>query len=212
MEPVRASGGPGSACILAGLAIGAIGGLMGGFVGEFLASRVAVKPLLYDIFVVFGWAITGLLVGASIGAYDLMTRFVADQDVIGAVKKIVKGGVGGTLGGILGAVLYLLLKVVWPAGDMCSPSATGFVALGLCIGLMIGLAQVIFREAWVNVVAGFRPGREMLLTKPEITIGRAESCDLGLFGDSGVDRLHARIIQKGGRYVLSMPAPAVARG
>lgn len=54
----------------------------------------------------------------------------------------------------------------------------------------------------MNVVAGFRPGREMLLTKPEITIGRAESCDLGLFGDSGVDRLHARIIHKGGRYIL----------
>ena len=60
----------------------------------------------------------------------------------------------------------------------------GFVALGMCIGLLIGLAQVILKEAWVRVEAGFRAGREMILSKPEVTIGRAESCDIGLFGDA----------------------------
>src|SRR5262249_55714004 len=72
-----------------------------------------------------------------------------------------------------------------------------------CIGLMIGIAQVIFKEAWVRVEAGFRPGREVLITKPEITIGRAESCDIGMFGDPGIERLHARILCRAGRYMLS---------
>ena len=43
-----------------------------------------------------------------------------------------------------------------------------------------------------SVPIGFWAGRELILTKPEITIGRAESCDIGLFGDSGVARGEGR--------------------
>ena len=32
-------------------------------------------------------------------------------------------------------------------------------------------------------------GREIMLTKDETTIGRAESCDIGLFGDNAIERL-----------------------
>jgi predicted component of type VI protein secretion system len=77
------------------------------------------------------------------------------------------------------------------------------VALGACIGLAVGLAQVMLKEAWVRVDAGFRPGRELILTKPEITLGRAESCDVGLFGGQGVEKLHARITRQGDRFLLA---------
>jgi hypothetical protein len=83
-----------------------------------------------------------------------------------------------------------------------SPSASGFVVLGLCIGLMIGLAQVILKEAWIRVEAGFRPGRELILSRAETTIGRGEQCDIGLFGDAEVEKLHARIVHQKGRYLL----------
>jgi pSer/pThr/pTyr-binding forkhead associated (FHA) protein len=76
------------------------------------------------------------------------------------------------------------------------------VALGILIGLMIGLAQVILKDAWLKVEEGFRAGRELILSRPEITIGRAEGCDIGLFGDQRVEKLHARIVQKDGRYVI----------
>ena len=59
---------------------------------------------------------------------------------------------------------------------------------------MIGLAQVVLKEAWLRVEQGFRPGRELMLVKEETAIGRAEGCDLGLFGDNGVERKHARIL------------------
>ena len=84
-----------------------------------------------------------------------------------------------------------------------SSLAIGLVILGACIGLLIGLAQVILKEAWVKVEAGFRPGRQLILSKAETTVGRAESCDLGLFGDSGVERLHARILLEDNRYLLA---------
>jgi pSer/pThr/pTyr-binding forkhead associated (FHA) protein len=77
------------------------------------------------------------------------------------------------------------------------------VALGLCIGLMVSLTQVILRESWLQVEAGFRAGREMLLIKPVLTIGRAEACDIGLFGDPDIERLHARILRQGDQFFLA---------
>ena len=79
----------------------------------------------------------------------------------------------------------------------------GLVILGLCIGLLIGLAQVFLKEAWLKVESGFRAGREVMLSKDETTIGRAESCDIGLFGDNAVERTHARIQLKNNQYVLA---------
>ena len=78
----------------------------------------------------------------------------------------------------------------------------GFVALGMCIGLLVGLAQVILKEAWIKVEAGFRAGREMILAKERTTIGRAEACDIGLFGDNQIEKLHAIILQAGNRYYV----------
>jgi pSer/pThr/pTyr-binding forkhead associated (FHA) protein len=64
------------------------------------------------------------------------------------------------------------------------------------------LAQVILKEGWLRVEAGFRVGREILLTKEEVLIGRAEVCDIGLFGDSSIERTHARILRQNNRYIL----------
>jgi pSer/pThr/pTyr-binding forkhead associated (FHA) protein len=42
-----------------------------------------------------------------------------------------------------------------------------------------------------------------MLSKEATTIGRAESCDIGLFRDNAIERLHARILLQNNRYVLS---------
>jgi hypothetical protein len=90
-----------------------------------------------------------------------------------------------------------------PPEQLVSDTAFGFVALGACIGLFIGLAQVMLKEAWVRVEVGRRAGWEMILTKEDTTLGRSESCDLGLFGDSSIERLHARILRRNRRYLLA---------
>jgi hypothetical protein len=185
--------------------IGTLGGLFGGLIGQIFYGM-----LQFSVFLIFGWTITGLLIGSSLGVFDILARLMRGEDLRGAQRKIFNGVLGGTLGGLLGGVLFLLLKGFWtgifqdkPDTQLWSPSATGFVALGMCIGLLIGLAQVILKVAWVRVEAGFRPGRELILSRPEVTIGRAESCDIGLFGDAAVERLHARILQRGGDYFLA---------
>ncbi|HZU35108.1 MAG TPA: hypothetical protein VFA18_04325, partial [Gemmataceae bacterium] len=124
------------------VALGGLGGLLGGLIGQGLVS---VSPA----FRVIGWTITGVLIGASLGAFDVLTGLVRGQELRAGSRKVLKGVVGGTIGGVLGGILYLLLGQAWrsifhdkPFDQLWSPRATGFVALGLCIGLSIGLAQV----------------------------------------------------------------------
>jgi hypothetical protein len=195
------------AVVLRGLFVALIGllsGLLGATVGQVLYDRTD-----SEVFRAFGWVLTGLLIGASVGVFDVVARLTRGEGTGGAVRKVINGLIGGGVGGLLGALLYIPLGVAlgWlfkrDAGDVLSSGAWGMVVLGACIGLFIGLAQVILKEAWVRVEAGFRPGRELILTKDVITIGRAESCDIGLFGGQGVEKVHARITQKGHRYLLA---------
>jgi hypothetical protein len=184
--------------------VGCVAGLLGGVVGQLLFGLLKMK-----LFYIFGWTITGLLVGTSVGVFEVLASVVQQQNYSGSVKKMVKGLIGGTAGGLLGGVLSLVLNLGFELlfsskeqSSLWSPSAWGFVALGMCIGLLIGLAQIILMEAWVKVESGKRAGREMILTRERTTIGRAESCDIGLFGDNQIEKLHAIILQAGNRYYV----------
>lgn len=191
--------------------VGCIAGLFGGIFGQALYGAVQqFSSVLASVFLIMGWTITGFLIGASIGAFDVLTRVQKKEDIHGAMRKVINGIMGGTAGGLIGGMLSIMIGAVWtgifsnkPRDELWSPSAMGFVILGMCIGLLIGLAQVLLKEAWVKVEAGFRAGREMILSKPETTIGRAESCDIGLFGDAKAEKLHAKILQKDNRYLLA---------
>jgi hypothetical protein len=184
------------------LLVGAVGGLIGGMLGGLLLERM-------QFFFVVGWTITGLLIGASIGVFEVLSSLIRQQDVSGARSKLIKCLLGGMLGGVLGGALALFLKIGWEkafhgkdVNMLWSPTAWGFVALGMCIGLLVGLAQVVLKEAWIRIEAGFRPGREMILSKEKTTIGRAEGCDLGLFGDNTIEKYHANILLAGNRYYV----------
>ncbi len=181
------------------LAVGLLGGFLGGLIGGTLYQVLSVPR-------VFGWILVGASIGASIGIFDLLSALQGSHEIGPAVRKMRNGLAGGALGGFVGGLLFSgvmkLTELAQTVSLELSSLAAGLVILGLCIGLLIGLAQVILREAWVRVEAGFRPGREMMLAKGELTIGRAEACDIGLFGDPGVEKLHARILRKNNRFLL----------
>ena len=184
------------------MAIGLVGSMIGGAAGEVLAQNVLGR----FVGVIVGWVIVGVVIGASIGAYDLLKAMQAGKGTGQAMRKIINGVIGGTLGGAIGGFLNAALNVEpLVAIKATLPRfvlATGLVILGACIGLLIGLAQVILKDAWVRVEQGFKAGREMILSKPDTTVGRAEGVDIALFGDQGCEKLHAHIVRKGDRYVL----------
>jgi hypothetical protein len=176
-------------------ALGGLGGMLGGLIGQVLIEYIS------HLLLFIGWIIAGSLIGASVGVFDLARAFTTKQDLRMPLRKIVNGAAGGFLGGLIGGLLFGMLFGVefLPRSDL----ALGLVVLGLCIGLLIGLAQVFLKEAWLKVESGFRAGRELMLSKDITTIGRAESCDVGLFGDGAVERTHARIQLLNNQYVLA---------
>lgn len=188
--------------VVVAMLIGAVGGLLGGMAGHGL-YRLA--PFLLTV----GWMLTGVLVGASVGSFEALASFITRRERRSAWRKFFRCMLGGTIGGLIGGLLAWVFRAAFQgimSGKaeewLWSPTALGFVILGACIGLLVGLAQVFFKEAWIKVEAGFRPGREMILSKDNITIGRAEGSDVALFGDSSVDKLHAAIVRFGNQYFL----------
>jgi hypothetical protein len=198
--------------------VGLIGGMVGGMIGQLLADAMGKigQPGLENAFKVFGWALTGLLIGASLGVYEMAAALIGQRELRGPVRKILKGVIGGTIGGIAGGTLSILLSGFLagllsnrPSNELWMPSATGFAVLGACIGLLIGITHVILKEAWIKVEKGRRAGREIMVTKSEIVLGRAESCDIGLFGDNGIEKTHARIKQqRDGYFIADMGSPS----
>jgi hypothetical protein len=192
--------------VLLALVIGALGGLVGGFIGQYLYLWFDSK---WSSLLVFGWTLTGLLIGAAPSMFDYLGAFLRKGERRGTNRKLRNGLIGGFVGGLVGGMLFLFLHNQWAgvfkdtdAQSLWSPSAIGFAALGACIGLSVATAQIILREAWLRVEAGFRPGRQLLLTRPETTLGRAEGCDVGLFGDAAIEKVHAKIVREGDRWLL----------
>jgi hypothetical protein len=196
------------------MGVGLLGGVIGGLLGALLywiGIRIGAPDLILHALAAIGWMMVGTVIGASIGVFDVLRASSGKGGLSQAFRKTINGLLGGFLGGLVGGVLFGILQFVSELVPGLylgrSSLALGLVILGGSIGLLIGLAQVVLKEAWLRVEAGFRPGRELMLTKEEFTIGRGEGCDLGLFGDREVEKLHARILLKNNRYLLAEADP-----
>lgn len=197
------------------LGVGMLGAMLGACVGEMLYQFPGLPRFP-------GWMLAGMAIGFSIGVFDVLRAVLSGSGMSMAVRKVMNGVIGGLMGGLVGGILFdvlssdtlnnMLFGKPAPVEGQTDTGegmftrtslALGLVILGACIGLLIGLAQVILKEAWVRVESGFKAGRELILSKAETSIGRAESCDIGLYGDNNIEKLHARIQLKGNRYLLA---------
>jgi hypothetical protein len=164
-----------------------LGGMIGGLVGALPGNSIFLL-LKFNVFLILGWTMVGLAIGAVEGIYDR------------SPKKLRNGLIGGGIGGFLGGIIFILL-----GGQGMAERAAGFVILGMCIGCFIGLAQVLLKEAWLTVEAGFRPGRQLVLSLPETVMGTSEKAALPFiaYGAKGVEPVHVRIMRRDdGSYLL----------
>jgi len=168
--------------IVPGLIGGGIGGAVGGLLGALMYSGLGVPRA-------FGWMIMGLGIGTAEGIHEHSR------------SKIRNGLIGGGIGGFLGGLLF---DPVASSGSDLSSRAMAFVILGLCVGALIGLAHVVLKEAWLTVVDGYRPGRQLILSQTVTALGRGDHLPLPLLGYAGRDleSEHLRITrQPDGKYV-----------
>lgn len=173
--------------IVSGGIIGAIGGAAGLIVAELAFD------LLGGLFGrILGWAVLGIAVGLGVGW------------ATGSNARRRNGVLGGVVGGALGGFFYQSLTITFP---QALGRAIAIIVLGALIGFFIGLVSELLKRGWLMVVRSqsrnAREGREYPLAKQVTIIGRAEECDVGLFGDQSVLGHHAIIRLEGRNYSIS---------
>ena len=170
---------------LPGLAGGFLGGAVGGTIGDFLYLLGLPRAI--------GWMIMGLGIGVIEGAYEK------------SKSKIRNGLIGGGIGGLLGGALFDPIQRLIATDSGMSSRAAAFVILGICIGALIGLAQVVLKEAWLTVLDGYRAGRQLILSQPLTALGRADNLPMPFLGpmNKDLEAEHVKIARRAdGSYVV----------
>ena len=172
--------------VVPGLLAGGVGGAVGGFIGDVLYGT-------FELPRAFGWMLMGAGIGVVEGLYER------------SPAKLRNGLIGGSVGGLVGGFLFDPIRGAIGSQSGMSSRATAFVILGMCIGLLIGLVKVVLKQAWLTVLDGYRPGRQLILSEARIVLGRAEYAALPFMGpnDGELGQEHALVVREpGGRFVL----------
>lgn len=210
--------------LVAGAFFGAIGGALGMGVGQFLygglsvmfasmADNAIMKPIgVFGMVIArtLGWACIGLGLGLMQGAVNE------------SLARSRNGAIGGLIGGAIGGFAFEILESL-ASGTADAAGRTPmffisgellrFLALtvtGSAIGLFVGLAERILRNAWVRVLVGRNEGMEYVLDGARNIIGRDEMADIPLFGDIDIAKQHAEIFSAGGAWAVRAMAPGVS--
>lgn len=120
-------------------------------------------------------------------------------------RLLLYGFLGGAIGGLLGGMLFDPIHLILVGEG--APSAhlsrlVGFGVIGLSIGLMIGIVELLARDAWLRMVQGPLSGKEFLVFKDQIQIGASPRSDIYLFNDPEVAERHAVIRAAADQYEI----------
>ncbi|MDO8595075.1 MAG: hypothetical protein Q7R45_00475, partial [Sulfuricaulis sp.] len=149
--------------------LAAIAGAIGGFVGLAIGQSAfnsftpesgrhnAVSFALLVIGHAVGWGLFGAALGAA-------------QGLVGpSAVRAKHGAIGGLIGGFIGGMTFAVTPYLLVGGNDNYGGTSRMVSLtltGFTIGLMIGLAQDLLKQAWVVVLKGNNEGREIPIYKP----------------------------------------------
>jgi hypothetical protein len=120
-------------------------------------------------------------------------------------KLFVFGLLGGIVGGLMGGLLFDPIDIVLLGVDKPSAHWSRFVGLGVIgasVGVMIGVVELLARDAWLRMTEGPLAGKEFLLFKDVLRIGSSSQSDVYLFNDELVASHHATLRAVGDEYEL----------
>lgn len=203
---------------LAGL-VGVLTGFIGGFISLLLAGMIYLPlsalatqhldPLrgswttsglmLQMLGRALAWSVAGTAMGLGHGIARRSSRLV------------LHGLLGGIIGGLFGGLLFDPIDLIFSGSG--SPSAhisrmVGFGLCGLAVGVMIGVVELLVRDAWLRMVRGPLVGKEFLVFKDTMKIGASPHSDIYLFNDPAVAPAHAVLRLSGSEYDLEAATAA----
>ena len=196
-------------CGLVGLAIGLALGLVSSVVAElvyaFTRHLVArfhtsagdlstVGFLIQMITRGIAWSLAGAAVGLGQGV------------ALRSKKLALNGLVGGMVGALIGGLLFDPIDRLVHDSSFHSAAlsrAVGLAVIGTVTGLMIGIVELLAREAWVKMLTGPLAGKEFVLYKNPTLIGSSPKSDIYLFKDAEVEPTHAELRTVGEGYELA---------
>jgi ribosomal protein L40E len=153
----------------------------------------------------FSWALMGGLLGLAIGA----TR----KSWMGALNSAIGGLLGGFTGGILFDTVAPFIGFIVSFGLITGGWASrliGLTLMGALIGLFSTIAEHLLASASLKVISSGRmEGREFVVDKPVVTIGRDERCDVALYYDRDIAMRHALMRWEDGSYVIMPEGNAI---
>ncbi len=119
-------------------------------------------------------------------------------------KVIFNGFLGGVLGGLLGGLLFDPIAHVLTTADgqAAASRAIGFTAVGLMVGLFVGLVEGWTKTAWLLMRKGPLAGKQFVLFKDTTVLGSSPKAEIYLFKDEAIEPRHAIIHNRGGRFEL----------
>ena len=193
--------------LLSGL-IGFLVGFIGGFIATVLATLIyaplnslalhesqdCAGPLSVFGFVIqmigraLAWGMAGVAMGLGQGIALKSKRLFA------------YGLMGGIIGGLLGGLFFdpidlLLLGIEKPSAHVSR--LVGLLLIGGTVGTMIGLVELLARDAWLRMVEGPLAGKEFLVFKDTMLLGSSPRSDIYLFSDNQVVAHHATLRSAG---------------
>ena len=192
-----------SRAIVGGL-VGALVGFVGGLISGVLAGIVytpltyaaseqmssvsatsrSIGFLLQMIARMFAWTLAGAAMGLGQGIAMRSSRLVS------------YGFLGGVIGGMLGGLLFDPVDMVVLGSDRVGAEwarLIGFAVIGAAVGAMIGVVELLTRDAWLRMIEGPLAGKEFLMFRDVMNIGASPKSEIYLFNDSKVAPTHATI-------------------
>ena len=184
--------------------VGLLVGFIGGFISHILAGLVyaplshlvssQMKPgdthlSAFAFFVqMTGRGLAWMLAGMAMG--------LGQGIALRSKRLFLYGFLGGIVGGLLGGLLFdpidiLILGMEKPSAHIAR--MIGITVIGLCVGAMIGVVELLARDAWLRMTEGPLAGKEFLLFKDTMRIGASSRSDIYLFNDPQVAPQHAII-------------------
>lgn len=123
---------------------------------------------------------------------------------LGERKVMINGAVGAVLGGLVGGLLFDPISFILTSSDgqATYSRAVGFAAIGIFVGLFVGLVEGWTKTAWLLMQKGPLAGKQFILFRDTTALGSSPKADIYLFKDDAIEPRHAIIINRAGRFEI----------